>query len=406
MRADDTGGHPGGRPDRAPVDDVVDWNLAARTAALVAGPGPGLGRADAEAIVADLRAAARKAGPHVAGITRLEAPVGTDEGVLVVDRAGWAAVNARGFRRLLEPVVADAARRRGEQVPAFVSAVGSRVTGVEAGGLLGFLSSRVLGQYDASLRAGRPAAARRAQHRRRRARAGRRPGATSGSGSACTRRPTGCSSPPCRGCATHMLERDRALVGDLPTSTPRQLRRACSRRRCAACPTCVRGDERRPAAGACADPRAARRPRPGHRGHVAARGPRGVVMDGVGPGRRPERRDDPRAVHRRRRARGAARPAAAPAARPGRRRCGSTRRRGVRPRRRRAGRHGRLQRGLDRPGRRCRREAEIADPAAWVRRVHGCPSGVPAPDGRLADVHGGSAIPAVAAVRARRAARG
>jgi coenzyme F420 biosynthesis associated uncharacterized protein len=149
MRADDTGEHPDGDGDRAPVDDVVDWELAARTAALVAGPGPRLERADAEAIVADLRAAAREAGPHVAGITRLEAPVGTDEGVLVVDRAGWAAVNARGFRGLLEPVVAEAARRRDEQPPAFVSAVGSRVTGVEVGGLLGFLSSRVLGQYDA-----------------------------------------------------------------------------------------------------------------------------------------------------------------------------------------------------------------------------------------------------------------
>src|SRR3954451_15211497 len=141
-----TSGSGGGR---APIDDVVDWDLAARTAALVAGPGPRLERADAEAIVADLRAAAREAGPHVADITRLEAPVGSDEGVLVVDRAGWAAVNARGFRGLLEPVVAEAARRRGEQASAFVTAVGSRITGVEVGGLLGFLSSRVLGQYDA-----------------------------------------------------------------------------------------------------------------------------------------------------------------------------------------------------------------------------------------------------------------
>src|SRR3954469_17748741 len=131
MRADHTGERPGGRPDRAPVDDVFDWDLAARTASLVAGPGPRLERADAEALVDDLRAAARAAEPHVAQITRLHAPVGSDEGVLVVDRAGWARVNARGFRGLLEPVVAEAARRRGEQAPAFVTAVGSRITGVE-----------------------------------------------------------------------------------------------------------------------------------------------------------------------------------------------------------------------------------------------------------------------------------
>src|SRR3954464_4252154 len=89
-----TSGSGGGR---APVDDVVDWNLAARTAALVAGPGPRLERAGAAGIVGGPGAAGGAAGPHVAGITRLQAPVGTDEGVLVVDRAGWAAVNARGF---------------------------------------------------------------------------------------------------------------------------------------------------------------------------------------------------------------------------------------------------------------------------------------------------------------------
>jgi coenzyme F420 biosynthesis associated uncharacterized protein len=149
MRAEETGERVDGDPGRAPIDDVVDWGLAARTAAIVGGPGPRLERADAEVIVADLRAAARAAAPHVAGITRLHTPVGSDEGVLVVDRAGWAAVNARGFRGLLEPVVAEAVRRRGEQAPAFVTAVGSRITGVEVGGLLGFLSSRVLGQYDA-----------------------------------------------------------------------------------------------------------------------------------------------------------------------------------------------------------------------------------------------------------------
>ena len=47
-----------------------------------------------------------------------------------------------------------------------------------------------------------PAAAGRPQHRARRARARRADPTTSGSGSACTRRPTGCSSPRCRGCAT------------------------------------------------------------------------------------------------------------------------------------------------------------------------------------------------------------
>ncbi len=48
----------------------------------------------------------------------------------------------------------------------------------------------------------RAAAAGRPQHRARRERARAWTAPTSGSGCACTRRPTGCSSPPCPGCAT------------------------------------------------------------------------------------------------------------------------------------------------------------------------------------------------------------
>ncbi len=136
---------------RVPVDDLVDWDLAARTAATVARPGPRLGRDEAQQLVEELRAAARAAVPHVAHVTRLT-PVGAAQAgddVLVVDRATWARINARGFRNLLEPVVADAMRRREHPTPAALVALGSRFTGLEVGGLLGFLSSRVLGQYDA-----------------------------------------------------------------------------------------------------------------------------------------------------------------------------------------------------------------------------------------------------------------
>jgi coenzyme F420 biosynthesis associated uncharacterized protein len=135
---------------RAPVDELVDWDLAARAAARVARPGPLLSRDEAQQLVGQLRAAARAAVPHVAGVTRLAAAAaGPADDVLVVDRATWARINARGFRGLLEPVVAESAQRRERPTPAAVAAVGSRVTGLEVGGLLGFLSSRVLGQYDA-----------------------------------------------------------------------------------------------------------------------------------------------------------------------------------------------------------------------------------------------------------------
>jgi coenzyme F420 biosynthesis associated uncharacterized protein len=136
---------------RAPVDELVDWGLAARTAANITRPGPRLGRDEAQQLVGELRSAARAAVPHVAGVTRLTPahPGGPADDVLVVDRATWARINARGFRGLLEPVVADVMRRRERPTPAALVAVGSRFTGLEVGGLLGFLSSRVLGQYDA-----------------------------------------------------------------------------------------------------------------------------------------------------------------------------------------------------------------------------------------------------------------
>ena len=92
-------------------------------------------------------------------------------------------------------------RRRGRR-PGSAKAVGSRVTGAEVGGVLGFLGRQ-------GARAVRPV-----PRRRRAGCCWSRPTSstssasstptppTSGSGSACTRRPTACSSPRCRGCAT------------------------------------------------------------------------------------------------------------------------------------------------------------------------------------------------------------
>lgn len=130
----------------APVDVLVDWDLAARTAAVVGRPGPQLSAVQAADVVNELRGAARLATRHVTATARLV----TEDGpaVLVVDRAGWARANATAFRSLLEPVVEEAFERRGRTPGHALAAVGSRITGAEVGSLLGMLSSRVLGQYD------------------------------------------------------------------------------------------------------------------------------------------------------------------------------------------------------------------------------------------------------------------
>ena len=49
---------------------------------------------------------------------------------------------------LLDPLVAKLAEKQDARPGPLATAIGSRVTGVQAGGILAFLSSRVLGQYE------------------------------------------------------------------------------------------------------------------------------------------------------------------------------------------------------------------------------------------------------------------
>lgn len=128
------------------IDSLVDWDLAVRTAGRLTRPGPDVSAAEAAEVVAELRAGAIRSTGHVEEVTGLSTVPG--EGVLVVDRAGWVSANVEAFRTLLEPVVEDAVRRRGHAPSPLVGAVGSKVTGAEMGSVLAFLSTRVLGQYD------------------------------------------------------------------------------------------------------------------------------------------------------------------------------------------------------------------------------------------------------------------
>ncbi|HET8616428.1 MAG TPA: zinc-dependent metalloprotease [Actinomycetales bacterium] len=129
------------------LDRYVDWELAAATARRVARPGPEVSTTEAQDVVTELRLAAQVARPHVARITGLDS-VDPDPVVLVVDRPGWVRANLWSLRSMLEPVVETMASRRAVEAPAVVTAVGSKVTGLETGGLLAFLSGKVLGQYD------------------------------------------------------------------------------------------------------------------------------------------------------------------------------------------------------------------------------------------------------------------
>ena len=73
---------------------------------------------------------------------------GPEPTVAVVDRPGWVDANTTGMAALMDPL-AEALQAKQDKAPSpLVAAIGSRATGVQAGALMAFLSSRVLGQYE------------------------------------------------------------------------------------------------------------------------------------------------------------------------------------------------------------------------------------------------------------------
>lgn len=130
------------------MTDLVDWELAAATAARLGGGGPSTSPREAVAAVEELNRAALAAEQHVADFTHLSPPSGVQHPpVRVIDRVDWARTNVTGFQTVLGPVVDQLQRGRPTPGPV-ATAVGSRVTGVQMGAILAFLSSRVLGQFE------------------------------------------------------------------------------------------------------------------------------------------------------------------------------------------------------------------------------------------------------------------
>ncbi|MBB2892969.1 zinc-dependent metalloprotease [Flexivirga oryzae] len=124
----------------------VDWALAKRTGRRWVSDGPSTTQDEAAEAVAELRDAAHRALQPVADTARLDASAGAASPVYVVDRAAWIDVNVDSMAGLLEPVV-DALTAKRKAGPR-ARAVGAKVTGAETGALMGFVASKVLGQFD------------------------------------------------------------------------------------------------------------------------------------------------------------------------------------------------------------------------------------------------------------------
>ncbi|MET8543622.1 zinc-dependent metalloprotease [Kitasatospora sp. NPDC004799] len=132
--------------------DMVDWNLAVATATRLVRPGPEVSRAEAAAVVAELRRHALEAEEHVRAFTGMRSSSlsrAAATPVLVVDRPGWIRANVAGFRTVVQPLVEKLQARRANSATAGVfGAVGEKATGIEVGALLAFLATKVLGQYE------------------------------------------------------------------------------------------------------------------------------------------------------------------------------------------------------------------------------------------------------------------
>ncbi|QMU67441.1 zinc-dependent metalloprotease [Streptacidiphilus sp. P02-A3a] len=128
--------------------DMVDWGLAVSTATRLVRPGPEVSREEAREAVAELRRHAASSEQHVRAFTGMGSPSGGTP-VLVVDRPGWIKANVAGFRTIITPLTERMQARRAD-IPgsAALGVVGGKVTGLEVGMLLAFMSSRVLGQYE------------------------------------------------------------------------------------------------------------------------------------------------------------------------------------------------------------------------------------------------------------------
>ncbi len=125
----------------------VDWTFAKTAGARLVPPGPDVSHEEAAQIVEEIRELAALAVDPVAATSRLRAP-GHAPPPLVVDRPTWIEVNADSMAAMLDPALEAIGKRRDKEPWAPAQAIGSKLTGTEAGGMLAFLSTKVLGQYD------------------------------------------------------------------------------------------------------------------------------------------------------------------------------------------------------------------------------------------------------------------
>jgi coenzyme F420 biosynthesis associated uncharacterized protein len=126
------------------MSGAVDWGVAERVAARFAGREPFSESYHYDSLAPDFEELTAEAQDLVEAHTGWISDAGRARAA-VVDRTDWVRANVRSFRRMLTPLT----DRLDERLSAGVLApVTGRIAGAELGAVLGWMSTRVLGQYD------------------------------------------------------------------------------------------------------------------------------------------------------------------------------------------------------------------------------------------------------------------
>jgi coenzyme F420 biosynthesis associated uncharacterized protein len=124
---------------------LADWDAAIQLGKRVAGAGPHVPPEERARMREDLAAHVLRAEELVAGFTGLHV-AGFRSRAWAMGRGDWIRQNVAGLQRLMEPL----AQRLLERRPTRPS-IARKAVGAQAGAILGYVSRRVLGQYDVFL---------------------------------------------------------------------------------------------------------------------------------------------------------------------------------------------------------------------------------------------------------------
>ena len=126
------------------AERLIDWKAAQAVGSRIAGTGPALSSLERARLHEDFAEVVPEAESLVAAFTELQ-PGDRRARPWVMTRDEWLGANLRAFERVLEPFAQKVLTDRDESA---LAGLRRKTLGAQIGGLLGYLGHKVLGQYD------------------------------------------------------------------------------------------------------------------------------------------------------------------------------------------------------------------------------------------------------------------